>query len=268
MSFPYYHVDAFTRQAFSGNPAAVVLLEQEKSAEWMQAFAAEMNLSDTGFVVVLKDEFALRWFTPTVEAKLCGHCTLASAHILWETGRLAAHEAAVFHTHSGILQVRKLGDWMEMDFPAFVPKAVDSAPDFIKSVTNAEVLSLAMHPQQHSLIVEIPTEEDVRAARPDFSVLRRQADFAVILTARSESYDFVSRYFAGRFGVDEDPVTGSAHCVLGPYWRAKLGKDTLKAFQASTRGGDVIVHYDGGDRIRLLGQAVTIAEGTLASAAL
>ncbi|MEZ4749879.1 MAG: PhzF family phenazine biosynthesis protein [Bdellovibrionota bacterium] len=268
MSHPCYQVDAFTSQPFSGNPAAVVLLDEEKEAGWMQAVAAEMNLSETGFVVPRREGFGLRWFTPTTEVELCGHCTLASAHTLWETGSLPLDEAAVFQTRSGPLTVRKLGDWMEMDLPAWAPKAVESPPGFLSAVTDAEILSLALHPLEHNLVVEVPSEDDVRRAKPDFSRLREEADLVVILTARSDEYDFVSRCFASRFGIDEDPVTGSAHCVLGPYWRAKLGKDTLRAFQVSARGGEVRVHYDGGERVRLQGQAVTVWRGTLTDAAL
>ncbi|MCB0416898.1 MAG: PhzF family phenazine biosynthesis protein [Bdellovibrionaceae bacterium] len=268
MSLACYQVDSFTRKPYTGNPAAVVLLDQEKSGEWMQKVAAEMNLSETGFVLPSKGSFGLRWFTPTTEVDLCGHCTLASAHTLWDTGVLGEDEPAVFQTRSGKLQVRKLGDWMEMDFPAWVSKTVDSKPSYLSAVTDAEILSLAMHPLGHNLIVEVPTEDDVRRATPNFSRLRTEADLVVILTARSEKYDFVSRCFPTCFGIDEDPVTGAAHCVLGPYWRVRLGKDTLSAFQVSSRGGEVRVHYDGGDRIRLQGQAVTVWRGTLSEQAL
>ena len=267
MEIPILHIDAFASEPFKGNPAAVCLLDEPMPAEWMQNVAAEMNLSETAFVVPRQDGgFDLRWFTPKIEVPLCGHATLASSHALWETGRLAQDKEARFHTLSGWLIARRNGDRIEMDFPALLanraelPKAVEEALD-IKPI--AVVANRRKDGSDGNFLVELESESLVRNVKPDFEKLRRAVNVGVIITARGDSkYDFVSRYFACHVGVDEDPVTGGAHCMLAPYWAAKLGKDALSAYQASARGGEVGVKFNG-DRVALGGCAVTVLRGSL-----
>jgi PhzF family phenazine biosynthesis protein len=267
MEIPIFQIDAFTSKVFKGNPAAVCLLGEPRPAEWMQKVAAEMNLSATAFVVPRQDGgLDLRWFTPAIEVPLCGHATLASAHALWETGRLARDKEARFHTLSGWLITRHNGDRIEMDFPALLadkselPKAVEEALD-IKPL--AVVVNRRKDGGYGNFLVELESESAVRDVEPDFEKLRRAANAGVIITARGDSkYDFVSRYFACHAGIDEDPVTGSAHCMLAPYWAAKLGKTEMSAYQASARGGEVSVKFNG-DRVVLGGAAVTVLSGSL-----
>lgn len=268
MEIPIFQIDAFTTETFKGNPAAVCLLDEHRPAEWMQNVAAEMNLSETAFVVPRPDGagFDLRWFTPTIEIPLCGHATLASAHALWEMGRLARDKEARFHTLSGWLIVSRNGEGIEMDFPALfadraeLPKAVEEALEI-------NPLAVALHRRKDgsdgNFLVELETESTVRNVKPDFEKLRRAVNAGIIITARGDSkYDFVSRYFACYAGIDEDPVTGSAHCMLTPYWAAKLGKTEMSAYQASARGGEVNVNLNG-DRVVLGGNAVTVLRGSL-----
>lgn len=270
MEIPIYQVDAFTAKPFAGNPAAVCLLDHAHPEEWMQSVAAEMNLSETAFLSPLDDGFSLRWFTPTVEVPLCGHATLASAHTLWESGRLAAEETARFHTASGLLTARREGGRIELDFPA-IPTEPGRLPDEARAALGVDPISVYATPPndaaEQSLIIELATEAEVRNARPDFVRLGRAVDAGVILTARASSngFDFVSRFFAVHFGIDEDPVTGAAHCMLAPYWNRKLGKTGMTGYQASARGGIVGVRLDG-NRVRLLGEAVTVLRGVLISA--
>jgi len=267
LEIPILHIDAFTSEPFKGNPAAVCLLDETRPAEWMQKVAAEMNLSETAFVVPRQDGgLDLRWFTPKIEVPLCGHATLASAHALWETGRLAQDKEARFHTLSGSLIARRDCDRIEMDFPALfanraeLPKAVEEALD-IKPL--AVVANRRKDGSDGNFLVELESESAVREVRPDFEKLRRAVDVGVIITARGDSkYDFVSRYFACHAGIDEDPVTGAAHCMLAPYWAAKLGKDALSAYQASARGGEVSVTFSGA-RVILGGAATTVLRGSL-----
>ena len=267
MEIPILHIDAFTSEAFKGNPAAVCLLDEPRLSEWMQNVAAEMNLSETAFVVPRQDGgFDLRWFTPKIEVPLCGHATLASSHALWETGRLAQDKEARFHTLSGWLIARRDGDRIEMDFPALLanraelPKTVEEALD-IKPL--AVVANRRKDGSDGNFLVELESESTVREVKPDFEKLRRAVNVGVIITARGDSkYDFVSRYFACYAGINEDPVTGAAHCMLTPYWSAKLGKDALSAYQASARGGEVGVKFNG-DRVVLGGDAVTVLRGSL-----
>src|SRR5262245_22537799 len=237
----------------------------------MQNVAAEMNLSETAFVVPRVDVgFDLRWFTPAIEVPLCGHATLASAHALWETGRLERDKEARFHTLSGWLTANKNGDGIKMDFPALfanqaeLPKAVEEALD-IKPL--AVVMNKRSDGSDGNYLVELESESAVRDVKPDFEKLRRALNAGVIITAPGDSkgnskYDFVSRYFACYAGIDEDPVTGSAHCMLTPYWAAKLGKTGMSAYQASARGGEVKVRLNG-DRVILGGNAVTVLRGSL-----
>jgi PhzF family phenazine biosynthesis protein len=267
MEIPILQIDAFASKAFKGNPAAVCLLDEPRPAEWMQNVAAEMNLSETAFVVPRQDGgFDLRWFTPAIEVPLCGHATLASSHALWETGQLAQDKEARFHTLSGWLIARRDGDRIEMDFPALfadkaeLPKAFEEALD-IKPL--AVVVNRRKDGSDWNFLVELDSESIVRSLRPDFEKLRRAVNAGIIITARGDSkYDFVSRFFACYAGIDEDPVTGSAHCILAPYWAAKLGKTEMSAYQASARGGEVSVRLNG-DRVILGGNAVTVLRGSL-----
>ena len=253
-------VDAFASQAFRGNPAAVCLLDRERDASWMQNVAAEMNLSETAFLLPNDDGFSLRWFTPAVEVALCGHATLASAHALWEEKILAPSETARFHTKSGLLTATREGEWIELDFPA-TPEQRSDAPDgLLQSLGITEPVYVGRN--KFDYLVEVASEEIVRALDPDHTRLRTIPVRGVIVTSRSSEYDFVSRFFAPGSGVDEDPVTGSAHCCLTPYWSARLGKTEMTAFQASKRGGIVRVRLVG-DRVKLGGRAVTVLTGEL-----
>lgn len=261
---PLYQVDAFSAQPFSGNPAAVCLLETPRDAAWMRSVAREMNLSETAFLHPddEDDGWQLRWFTPAVEVDLCGHATLASAHILWETNRLPTNGMARFHTRSGLLTARRDGVWIELNFPATPPEP-DKAPEGLLDALGIES-AVEVGRSKFDYLVEMDSEEELRALQPDHSRLRQIPARGVSVTARSsgDPFDFVSRFFAPGSGIDEDPVTGSAHCCLGPYWARKLGKKALHAYQASARGGEVRVVMDG-ERVLLSGQAVTILRGEL-----
>jgi predicted PhzF superfamily epimerase YddE/YHI9 len=252
-------IDAFTAEAFKGNPAAVCLLDRERDAEWMQNVAAEMNLSETAFLLPRDDGFSLRWFTPSVEVDLCGHATLASAHALWEE-RVVDGEAR-FHTRSGLLTANRDREWIELDFPAKPEQRADAPPLLVESL-GAKPTYIGRNVFDY--FVEVASEAEVRALQPDHAKLRTIPVRGVIVTARSSSdeFDFVSRFFAPGSGVDEDPVTGSAHCALTPYWAKKLGKTEMTAFQASQRGGVVRVRLEG-DRVKLGGRAVTVFRGDL-----
>jgi PhzF family phenazine biosynthesis protein len=263
MAIDLYQVDAFTDRAFAGNPAAVCLLNEPREAEWMQHVAREMNLSETAFLVPRGGGFDLRWFTPATEVELCGHATLASAHVLWQAGRLAPTELAHFHTLSGLLTARRRGDgWIELDFPARSAEPVAIPPGLLEAL-GAEV-PVFVGKSRYDYLLELPSEEAVRALRPDFGQLRTLPVRGVITTARASSspFDFISRFFAPGAGVDEDPVTGSAHCTLGPYWAERLAKDEMLAYQASDRGGVLQVRVTG-ERVELAGQAVTVLQGHL-----
>jgi PhzF family phenazine biosynthesis protein len=257
-----FKVDAFAERPFTGNPAGVCILDAARDERWMQGVAREMNLAETAFLRGRTDGFALRWFTPAVEVDLCGHATLASAHILWETGTLAAGETARFHTKSGLLTAAKTGDAIELDFPA-TPEKPAGAPDGLVEALGVKPVHVGRN--QFDYIIEVDSEAAVRAANPDFGRLKKVDARGVIVTAAASTrgFDFVSRFFAPAVGVDEDPVTGSAHCCLGPYWAAKLGKTELTAYQASERGGIVRVRLEG-ERVRLGGRAITILRGELA----
>ena len=258
-------VDAFSEKPFSGNPAAVCLLTEARHDEWMQQVAAEMSLSETAFVNSRSDGACdLRWFTPVTEVDLCGHATLASAHALWESGRLdPAHEAR-FHTRSGVLTAWKREGWIQMDFP--VQPEVSVAPP-TGLVDALGVVPVYVGKNGTDYLVELGSEREVRQTAPNFYRLSEVPMRGVMVTSAgtpvaSGRYDFVSRFFAPGVGVNEDPVTGSAHCCLGPFWRRRLGRDTLTGFQASARGGIVRLRVDG-ERVRLFGQAVTVMRGDL-----
>jgi len=258
---PLFQVDAFTDRAFAGNPAAVCLLESVAHADWMQSVAAEMNLSETAFVRRLEEGFELRWFTPTLEVNLCGHATLASAHILWQEGWLAAAETARFHTRSGVLTARRSGDSIVLDFPA-TPASVIAAPQGLLPALGVSAGEVFFNGTDY--LVAIDDEGELRELQPDFRALKSLPARGVIVTAlsRQPDYDFVSRYFGPAAGIDEDPVTGSAHCTLGPYWGERLNKTELRACQASARGGEMLVGLHG-DRVSLAGKAVTVLAGRL-----
>jgi PhzF family phenazine biosynthesis protein len=261
MSVPLFQVDAFTQQPFGGNPAAVCLLPEPRDAAWMQNVAQEMNLSETAFLVRQADGFGLRWFTPTTEVDLCGHATLASAHVLWEAAYLPSSQAARFHTRSGLLTATRNAEWIELDFPS-EPASLATAPSELGLGLSIPMKWVGKN--RFDYLVEVESEESLRKVRPDFAQLARIAARGVIVTSRAESaeYDFVSRYFAPQFGINEDPVTGSAHCCLGPFWGEHLGKSELVGFQASARGGIVRVQL-AGPRVLLGGQAVTVLRGEL-----
>jgi PhzF family phenazine biosynthesis protein len=257
-----YQVDAFTGEAFAGNPAAVCLLPVPRDEAWMLNVAREMNLSETAFLVKQADGFDLRWFTPTVEIALCGHATLASAHVLWETGTLAGGEQARFHTKSGLLTADQKGEWIELNFPATPDQPVTAPPELLEAL---HVTPKYAGKSRFDYIIEVESEKIVRELQPDFGKLRRLGVRGVMVTSRASSpgYDFVSRFFAPGSGIDEDPVTGSAHCCLTPYWSKKLGKNEMVAYQASKRGGTVRVRL-AGNRVFLGGRAVTVLRGELA----
>jgi PhzF family phenazine biosynthesis protein len=263
MPQPIVQVDAFADRPFAGNPAAVCILEVPRDEPWMQAVAMEMNLSETAFLHPEQDGWRLRWFTPVVEVELCGHATLAAAHALWEEGRLGPGETARFHTLSGPLAAARDGEWIRMDFPA-APATV--APPLAATLGAAlgGARPVWAGRSRFDVLVELGGEDEVRALRPDPERLRAVDARGVICTARAAGgdHDFVSRFFAPRVGVDEDPVTGSAHCVLAPYWAERLGRDALVGYQASRRGGTVRVEV-AGDRVRLSGRAVTVLRGEL-----
>ena len=262
MPQPIVQVDAFADRAFTGNPAAVCILGRAREEGWMRDVAAEMNLSETAFLHPEEDGWRLRWFTPEVEVDLCGHATLATAHVLWEDGHLPADEVARFHTRSGLLTATKAGEWIELDFPA-KPILDGPAPDGLAAALGAEPVYVGR--SHFDVLVEVASEAEVRALKPDLGRLAGVEARGVIVTARAEGgagYDFVSRFFAPRVGVAEDPVTGSAHCVLAPYWAARLGRDELVGYQASRRGGTVRVRA-AGDRVHLGGRAITVLRGEL-----
>lgn len=255
-------VDAFTGKPFTGNPAAVCILNEAADEAWMQAVAREMNLSETAFLYTLENVFNLRWFTPTVEVALCGHATLASAHVLWEEGHLKPNESARFHTLSGLLTAELKGEWIELDFPAVRAEAANPPAGLFESLG----IKTARYVGKNKLdyLVEIESEEEVRSLAPDHTRLRQIQARGVIVTSRSASreFDFISRFFAPGSGIDEDPVTGSAHCALGPYWEKLLKRTEFTAYQASPRGGVVRVRVNG-DRVKLGGLAVTVLRGEL-----
>lgn len=261
MSVKIFKVDAFATEPFAGNPAGVCLLDGARDERWMQGVAREMNLSETAFLLREGDGFRLRWFTPAVEVDLCGHATLASSHVLWEEDILAPSETASFATRSGRLLASRRGDLIELDFPAKPEERADPPENLLEALG---VKPLYLGRNQFDYLALVDSEATVRALDPDFSLLRRVTVRGVIVTAPATTpgYDFVSRFFAPAVGVDEDPVTGSAHCALGPFWAARLGKSKLVGHQVSARGGVVNVRV-AGDRVFLGGRAVTVLRGEL-----
>ena len=260
-------VDAFTRTPFAGNPAAVCVLSEPADERWMQDVASEMNLSETAFAMRLAggSKFSLRWFTPVSEVDLCGHATLATAHILWEEGHLPQGEPAFFETRSGLLTARPGPDGIELDFPSEPVREAMSDPGDLAELQAALGAPVKFAGKNRfDLLVELASEEIVRGLRPDFRRLEQYPVRGVIATSRSHSgeYDLVSRFFAPRVGINEDPVCGSAHCCLGPYWAEKIGRTKLTAHQVSCRGGVVKIRVEG-PRTVLIGHAVTVLRGEL-----
>lgn len=257
----FTQVDAFTDRPFAGNPAAVCVLPSARDARWMQQVALEMNLAETAFLVRRSEGFDLRWFTPGAEVDLCGHATLASAHALWEDGHLSQPDAAIFHTRSGVLTATKHGPLIWLDFPA-TPVSPANAPPQLEQALGSRLKNVGR--TVFDYFVELESENAVRSLTPDLTVLARLPVRGVIVTAPSEDgqHDFVSRFFAPQLGIPEDPVTGSAHCGLGPFWGARLGKRELSGYQASARGGTVLIRLEG-ERVHLGGQAVTVLRGEL-----
>ena len=261
MSIPIFQVDAFTEEPFKGNPAGVCLLRGPAEASWMQSVAAEMNLAETAFPLAEGGGFRLRWFTPKVEVKLCGHATLAAAHILWEQGVLAPDREARFQTLSGLLTARRDGELIELDFPARPP--LPKPPDWAEAVVGAlGIRPVYIGMSAEDILFEAADEEAVRGVRPDFEALRSLPARGIIVTSRSSDkrFDFVSRFFAPAAGVDEDPVTGSSHTTLVPYWADRLGRTSFLAYQASARGGVLHLRLEG-ERVRIAGRAVTVIRG-------
>ena len=267
MSIPLFLVDAFTSEKFAGNPAAVCLLEWAMPDDWMQSVATEMNLSDTAFAVKRPDGYDLRWFTPAMEVMLCGHATLATAYVLYETGALADDDVVHFNSRSGTLTARRRAEMIELDFPLKPAEAIAVAPaltDALRARIGYCGRTVSDGGREMNYIVELEDERTVRELVPDFQALRSLPG-AVIATARADegaSYDFVSRFFAGSHGVDEDPVTGSAHCTLLPFWSERIGRTDLMGYQASKRGGYVQCRIADG-RAKLGGSAVMVARGEL-----
>jgi PhzF family phenazine biosynthesis protein len=261
MGLRIVQVDAFANKPFTGNPAAVCVLPEPCENRWMQDVAKEMNLSETAFLVKRDDGYDLRWFTPAVEVELCGHATLASAHVLWEDGHLKSGVHARFHTKSGLLTADRKGEWIELDFPVKLEEPTEPPAGLAEALG---IQSRYVGKNQFDFLVELGSELEVRNLKPDFTRLATLPVRGVIITSRSSSdeFDFVSRFFAPAAGVNEDPVTGSAHCCLTPFWSKRLNKKAMTAYQASARGGVVRVRLEG-DRVKLSGQAVTVLRGEL-----
>lgn len=278
MAKPLYLVDAFADGPFTGNPAGVCLLEELADEKWMQNVAMEMNQAETAFLVPAASGYDLRWFTPACEVDLCGHATLAAAHILWETGKLPADQIAGFNTKSGLLTCKKVNGKIEMDFPSepatekvaertlFLGLNLMQPTDLLdperrdKPPSHPDVLFVGAN--RMYAIVEVSSEGFLKSLRPNFPILKEVPVVGVMVTAKGESSDFVSRFFAPASGIPEDHATGSAHCCLGPYWAAKLGRNELSGFQASPRGARVGVRCEG-ERVALIGSAVTVMRGEL-----
>ena len=256
-------VDAFTVEPFRGNPAAVCVLPEARPEAWMQDVAREMNLSETAFLVKRGGSaYDLRWFTPEVEVALCGHATLASAHVLWESGQIGPSDQAQFHTKSGLLTAeRRDGGMIELDFPS-KPEEQSPEPEGLQSALGVKAVYIGKNAFDY--IVEVESDAVVRGLKPDLGAIAKLPVRGVIVTSRSGEVgiDFISRFFAPAAGVPEDPVTGSAHCCLAPFWASRLGKTEMVGYQASARGGIVRVRVDG-DRVKLGGQAVTVMTGDL-----
>jgi len=264
MNTPIAIIDAFANAPFTGNPAAVCMLEQDPEEQWMSKVAAEMNLSETAFLAVREDgSYSLRWFTPVTEVDLCGHATLAAAHYLWEQGLTQAGVAIAFHTRSGLLIAEQTEKGITLHFPA-VPVAAAVAPELL--IQGLGLIPRYVGRNAMDYLIEVDSEETVRTLRPDFALLSQVETRGIIVTARANpgaKYEIVSRAFFPNIGVNEDPVTGSAHCALAPYWHRRLRKDEWLACQASARGGELYIGIEEGGRVAISGQAVTVMTGRL-----
>jgi PhzF family phenazine biosynthesis protein len=262
MNIPIHTVDAFADKPFSGNPAGVCVLDKPLDEKLMQNIALEMNLSETAFLNKQNDSsYSLRWFTPSVEVDLCGHATLASSHIIWESGREDKSSTLQFQTKSGVLKANYKNGEIELDFPAIESSQIVIPDGLVKALG---VKPVSIYKTQWYYIAELDMEETLRNVSPNFDLLQTLEAWGTIITTKASmpGYDFVSRFFAPLKGVKEDPVTGSAHCALGPYWMKKLGKNSFKAYQASARGGALGVRVEG-DRVYLTGRAVTVLSGDI-----
>jgi len=260
MGLTIYQVDAFTNEAFKGNPAAVCIMSAPASEEWMQKVAEEMNLSETAFLYQVEEGYYnLRWFTPCAEVDLCGHATLSAAHILYEIGQLKPEQKAHFHTKSGLLTAQLKNDWIELNFPATLEEEI-APPEELLSALGVKVRYVGKN--LFDYLVEVELEEVVKGIQPDFAALAKLPVRGVIVTSKAKDYDFVSRFFAPAIGISEDPVTGSAHCCLAPFWKERMGKIEFTAYQASKRGGIVKARVEG-DRVYLAGQAKTVLRAEL-----
>jgi PhzF family phenazine biosynthesis protein len=258
---PFFQVDAFTDVPFKGNPAAICILEKELPEDLMQQIAMENNLAETAFVTKASSGFNLRWFTPSVEIKLCGHATVATAHVLWQEGILDKSEVAAFHTLSGLLRVTKNDEWIQLDFPAFSFQPAVAEPGMLQSLGISPADTVFTH--EGRFVFMLDNADDLMNVSPDFTSLKKYPMAVITSRPRQGSpYDFISRSFAPSHGVDEDPVTGSSHCVLAPYWSEKLHRNKLFAYQASQRGGELKLRLSD-DRVLIEGKAITVIKGEM-----
>jgi PhzF family phenazine biosynthesis protein len=259
LTLTIYVVDAFTDQVFNGNPAAVCLTSEPLDEELMQRIASEMNLSETAFLFPLQEGYSLRWFTPNSEVDLCGHATLASAHMLWSTGILPLNQQASFFTKSGLLTAIKQDAWIQLNFPSEPVNACEYPSELMEAL---QIDPIYVGRNRWDYFIEVESEDNIKRLSPNFSLLRTIQTRGINVTSRSKEYDFVSRCFFPAVGVDEDPVTGSSHCGLAPYWGLKLNKTDMYAYQASARGGilKISLHEN---RVLLSGQAVMVMKSDL-----
>jgi PhzF family phenazine biosynthesis protein len=259
---PLFHVDAFTEQPFRGNPAGVCFLDSWLDEGQLRKVAAENNLSETAFLVPNKAGYELRWFSPSCEVRLCGHATLASAYVLLNLRQPQLGSVRFETRFHGILTVKKAGEFLAMDFPALFPHPCANPPDIWRDALALQSPPSEVVEADETYILVVDRPETVRNVRPNFALLRNLHPYVVAVTARGDDVDFVSRYFAPSYGIPEDPVTGSAHCILAPYWAKRLGKSRLHARQLSERGGELWCEV-AGDRVLLTGKAVVTLKGSL-----
>jgi PhzF family phenazine biosynthesis protein len=257
-----YQVDAFTTEAFKGNPAGVCLLENELSAEWMQNVAMEMNLSETAYVFPTKEHRIIRFYTPESEIELCGHATLSASHIMYETGIIKENEEIIFSSKAGMLKIVKHGKWITMNFPSYNIERMEITPEFEK-VTGMKPLELFKAGYGWTLAL-MKNEKEVKMMTPDFTNMKKSIFGDLIVTApcNDNAFDFCVRCFAPALGINEDPVTGSAHCALAPFWHSKTGKSDFVSHQVSKREGVLKISLKG-DRVEISGQAITIFKAEL-----
>ncbi len=261
---PIFQVDAFTKERFCGNPAGVCILSQVESESWMQSVASEMNVAETSFLLPAAEGYSLRWFTPLLEVDLCGHATLAAAHILWETGLEDTGTDIVFNTRSGLLTASNCGDRIRLDFPALPASEVTFNSEIISALEICEDEITYFGRNKFDFLIQVTSEQRVKSLKPRMAELALVDCRGVIVSSIStnDDYDFVSRFFAPRAGVPEDPVTGSAHCCLAPHWNAITGKTSMVGRQLSARGGVVYVSLES-DRVFLEGHSITVLSGHL-----